>query len=166
LSIIFPAGRGQTDPKEFFSFEERQDIWDRYRRIKELFPEVNLSMPFLDYPSTVEDTNHPFLKGCVAGKSHCAIQTSGDVSPCKLSLDHIAGNIHEHSMASIWGGDGFNPFREFNEENINDPKCQRCKYLRLCRGGCRIVAHRLKNDFAARDPWCELDEKTISQAKL
>lgn len=162
LSIIFPAGRGRTDPNEFFSFEERQGIWERYLRLQEQYPDVSMSMPFLDYLPKVEDTDYLYLKGCVAGKSHCAIQACGDVSPCKLSLHHIAGNIHAQSMSTIWSGDGFSPFREFQEEDVNDHKCHQCKYLRLCRGGCRIVAYRLKGDFKARDPWCELDEKAIS----
>lgn len=127
LGIIYPAGRGETAHHEFFSMPERQDIWDRYLRIKEQYPAVVMRMPFLDYPGTIESTGYRYLDGCVAGKSYCAIQACGDVSPCTLALDHVAGNIHHQSLADIWSGDGFKLFREFGKESVTDPKCRNCK---------------------------------------
>jgi radical SAM protein with 4Fe4S-binding SPASM domain len=166
MSIIYPAGRGADDPRQFFKFDEHEDIWTRYMKLKEQYTYLELRMPFLDLPKKIDNHDFTYLKGCVAGKSHCSIQACGDVSPCKLSLYHRAGNIYDQTLHAIWRGSGFEPFRGFNSNDIHDDKCRQCRYLDLCRGGCRVVASQLTGDFHARDPWCEVDLKQLNFVAL
>lgn len=82
--------------------------------------------------------------GCSAGRTICSIDAHGNVYPCSfLSFKELAcGNIKNKTLMKIWKDSSImNEFR--NLEKV-EGKCAYCRYLDLCRGGCRAAAY-LKN---------------------
>jgi len=74
--------------------------------------------------------------GCQAGLSMLAIDALGNVMPC-LSLQGLKfENVKDKPIAEIWrDSECFDLNRRFEATNVKG-KCQDCKYLKECRGGC------------------------------
>jgi uncharacterized protein len=72
-----------------------------------------------------------------ACSTYFVIESSGDVYPCDFfALDEYKlGNIMDQGYAEMFSGDVAARFRK--ESVPLSEKCQSCKHLALCRGGCR-----------------------------
>jgi len=92
------------------------------------------------------------------------VEADGEVYPCDFyGLDEYRlGNIHTHALGELLTGERA---RQFVAESLyRDPKCARCRWFPLCRGGCR----RLREPFAEGHPslyrYCESQEAFFEYA--
>ncbi len=93
--------------------------------------------------------------GCGAGRSYCAIQPDGRLTPCVYMPYLTIGNLKEKSFRELWE----HPIMK----EIRDPKglwghCAKCEYQAVC-GGCRARAYAYFNDYKGPDPGCILNRK-------
>ena len=100
--------------------------------------------------------------GCTGGDFLVGAKPGGQLTACSFAAPppplHDAGqaqgDAHRprvHELGAYWTQPGaFAPFRQWRA--AQEP-CQSCRYLSLCRGGCRVVAAHL-GDPAAPDPEC------------
>ncbi|HJX50923.1 MAG TPA: radical SAM protein [Candidatus Nanoarchaeia archaeon] len=83
---------------------------------------------------------------CDAGVTQIVISPQGEIRPC-VAYNHILGNILKDNPLKIWRNSKIlKKIRRM--ENIPE-ECSKCKYLVVCRGGCRASAynrHKKLND--------------------
>lgn len=87
--------------------------------------------------------------GCPAGILTCAINESGDVTPCSFFTGLVIGNIFKNKFIDIWNSDLMCIFRERNNFAI----CGSCQYRDNC-GGCRARAYGQTGNVNGEDPYC------------
>ncbi|MDD5639383.1 MAG: radical SAM protein [Candidatus Pacebacteria bacterium] len=94
--------------------------------------------------------------GCSAGRTTCGIDSYGNVYPCSyMVFDELkCGNIKDMSLSEIWK----NSLVMKKIRNINSlkGKCMECKYLTLCRGGCRAAAYLKNRNIEDSDSLCSI----------
>jgi len=69
------------------------------------------------------------------------VEADGSVYPCDFYVmdEYRIGNLHEDTMEQIYQNRDRSGFQK-NSQNHSE-KCRQCKYLAVCRGGCR--RHRI-----------------------
>lgn len=82
--------------------------------------------------------------GCSATRSTCSIDARGNVYPCSFMTfkELRCGNINKATLLEIWAKSPIMKKMRTLDNLVG--KCSTCKYLKLCRGGCRAAAY-LKN---------------------
>jgi radical SAM protein with 4Fe4S-binding SPASM domain len=90
------------------------------------------------------------INGCCAGYDFTSVTASGFIKPCSFS-NKIVGNIENFSI--LWKNSPILHAFRLITSYIKEP-CKSCEYLNLCRGGCRVIAETLTDDFFAPDPEC------------
>jgi radical SAM protein with 4Fe4S-binding SPASM domain len=91
------------------------------------------------------------VEGCGGGSQLLGVNESGQVNACSHCTEWV-GAVHD--LASFW--DDHEHFRRFRERRVTDPRCTRCGYFDLCRGGCPLFATFLGGEFGAPDPECPM----------
>ncbi len=90
--------------------------------------------------------------GCEAANWLIGVSPEGRVSPCSF-LEGPGQDLA--SLKDSWAENAaFAPFRRF-ADTAKAP-CSKCRYLSLCKGGCRAVALFVTGDPLAPDPECPL----------
>jgi radical SAM protein with 4Fe4S-binding SPASM domain len=109
-------------------------------------------------PNSLVPTN-PSV-GCWCG-SFYSITPEGDVTPCPLLGDHVAGGnvLNEDLEQILFHSDLFK--RIVSRENFGG-KCGKCKYRFTC-GGCRTMAYFQTGDVFGEDPTCFIEDLTVSE---
>ncbi len=87
------------------------------------------------------------IAGCVGGSWLVSVDGRGRLSGCSFAAESNPLDWRE-----LGREDPSLPFRRFLERSPEP--CASCAYLRLCRGGCRVVAQHVGGDFLAPDPDC------------
>jgi radical SAM protein with 4Fe4S-binding SPASM domain len=81
---------------------------------------------------------------CGVGECMCFITADGKVCLCP-TLTHrenpafLAGDIREESLKDIW--ERSDTFKKFRYINCKLLKLKKCKYAKICQGGCRSRAY-------------------------
>ncbi|MBN1317540.1 MAG: SPASM domain-containing protein, partial [Anaerolineales bacterium] len=86
---------------------------------------------------------------CVAAREIVEIEPDGQTAACSFSTI-TAGRAED--LAQNWFSPPFQQIRRW-ETRAPEP-CRSCRYLDLCRGGCRALAATLTGDPDAPDPEC------------
>jgi len=90
------------------------------------------------------------VRGCEAGNLLASVDARGRLQGCSFA-PWTEGPAEE--LAARWTAtSAFEPFRGL-ERRLPEP-CASCRYLALCRGGCRAVAVWETGDPLAPDPDC------------
>ncbi len=92
--------------------------------------------------------------GCEGGNLFAAVGPSGDLTGCGFG-GPVEGNVLDDAQPATAFRDGFSAYRQF-AERAPEP-CRSCRYLPLCKGGCRVVA-RAAGSWWDADPGCPLVE--------
>ena len=93
--------------------------------------------------------------GCTGGDFLVGAKAGGQLTACSFAapappLDGARPLVDE--LSRYWDApDAFGAFRRW--QDAAEP-CASCDYLRLCRGGCRVVSAHVTGDLAAPDPEC------------
>lgn len=91
-----------------------------------------------------------YIGGCGAGRSYCAIQPNGDVTPCVYISSRVVGNLRNQGIRKIWECDLFS---ELSDRADRGGHCRACDYRAYC-GGCRARALAYTGNIKAGDPGC------------
>jgi AdoMet-dependent heme synthase len=107
-------------------------------------------------------------RGCIAGRSYCRVDPSGEVTPCPY-LPVALGNITRTPFREIWEKSPL--LGLLRNTSRLEGKCGRCEYAGVC-GGCRARAYglsrlvpnicgdlddpgnRLPGNMMGEEPWC------------
>lgn len=78
----------------------------------------------------------PDFMGCTASRTACNIDYNGNVLPCLLVREPIAGNIRQQSFKEIW--DHSSVFELWRRKRLDYPECQECEWNNICIRECPI----------------------------
>ena len=91
----------------------------------------------MDKPCTecvVKKGTFPAMIGCGAGRQSCSIDPEGNVLPCLLMREPVAGNLRDTPFEEIW--DKSDLFTRFRQVRDSDPACRSCEYKYVCAREC------------------------------
>lgn len=88
---------------------------------------------------------------CLAGSSFIFIMEDGRVTPCPYFFNEI-GNIRESKLIDIWNNNKF--LKELCAPRLLAKECKKCKYGKICFGGCRAAAFHKYGSISEPDPFC------------
>jgi radical SAM protein with 4Fe4S-binding SPASM domain len=87
---------------------------------------------------------------CSAGFTLLAILPDGDVFPCRR-LPIKIGNLSTDNLMDIYQSDILKALRK--SDNI-DQDCNKCYYIKSCKGGLKCLSFATYGDFNRKDPNC------------
>ncbi len=92
------------------------------------------------------------LYGCAGGDHLVGARAHGVLTACSFAAPPAAATTIDR-LGEYWDRpDAFAPFRGWQREAAEP--CRSCRYLSLCRGGCRVVSAHSAGSAAAPDPEC------------
>jgi [mycofactocin precursor peptide]-tyrosine decarboxylase / 3-amino-5-[(4-hydroxyphenyl)methyl]-4,4-dimethylpyrrolidin-2-one synthase len=165
LMGLQPAGRALSQFEEQKLTEEQWLVLHKFfsRRAAELSKriefhiEIDKFVLFKNRLLTPQEHLDSFAKmwcTCPCGRSRCTIAANGDVLPCELMRDVVAGNVHRQSLRDIWKHSA--GFAAIRRRSRGIAACSDCYFWDCCQGGCAAVTHNLTGKFTGADPRCEL----------
>lgn len=89
---------------------------------------------------------------CDAGLNQLVIDPEGNIKPC-VCLNKKLGNILNDNLEWIWNNHKL--LKDIRKLRYIPKECASCKYLSLCRGGCRASAFSYFGKLNAKDPLME-----------
>jgi len=94
--------------------------------------------------------------GCSAARTTCGIDFKGNVYPCSfMEFDELkCGNIKNSSLLKIW--ENSKVMKNLRNLDKLSGKCLKCRYLNLCRGGCRAAAYMKNKRLTDSDYLCSV----------
>lgn len=166
LDFIFNSGNAANNN---LVISQRQKLFYTLKELIKLYIKENPEM-ILDinkvFRSSFLDGYEPFdytldSKPCEYQGS-LTVRPNGDISFCP-SLNKTFGNILNDSIENIVNNEEWIKFSNIKVKDLN-PKCHKCKYLKVCGGGCRADAYYEKNDiYEISDFNCELIEFFVEE---
>lgn len=145
ITPLIPYGRAkgkglEISQKEYIEF--LNEISKIQSSVKVIFP----GSPSKDKPWVCTNGF-----GCHCGKEAMWIDAFGNCSPCYFwGEDYQIGNIKNEKFIDIW-----NQSLQKSIIKGNDV-CKKCKYYKVCRGGCRARSLYLFGNLDEVDPLCPL----------
>lgn len=97
-----------------------------------------------------------FLGGCGAGRTYCAIQPNGKVTPC-VFIPLEAGDLRKDNFNAIWRNSPL--LNSLRDRGDLKGRCGKCEFRFSC-GGCRARALSYFNDLKAPDVGCIFNRET------
>ena len=153
-----PAGRGRavfdrydlTDAQRMGFLDAALDL-HRHHGLR-----VRLDCSFLPFLAAHEPDPELLSRfgvlGCEGGNHLAAIKADGRVTACSFWEEPEAGG-DARRFREMWVAPGaFDVFRGF-VDRAPEP-CRSCRYLQICRGGCRAVAAHVDGLPTGPDPGC------------
>lgn len=101
-----------------------------------------------------------FIGGCGAGRLYCALQPSGDVTPCVFMPDLVIGNVRERPFLDIWHSSEV--LWKLRNRELLRGHCGQCEYKYFC-GGCRARALGYFGDILTPDPGCVYNKELYTR---
>lgn len=100
-----------------------------------------------------------FASSCL--KRMISISPDGTVLPCGSLRSFPLGNIFHEPLLAILRNHRTRGLRRVREKSTSR-YCRGCKYLSVCRGGCRELAFWHSGHYDGNFPYCEARKKTFS----
>lgn len=159
LNPLFPLGRGKDLSGIMFEPHEYKIVVESIKKIINNYGEDRV-ISHLPY---VYISGNSYMRQnsiCLSGISVCRIGPLGEITPCeKLSASElIQGNILNEDLNIVWENSPFFDLLRHIESRV-EGKCKSCKYLTMCRGGCRGEAYVRQGNATAEDPICWITGK-------
>lgn len=148
LLPLIPVGRAKQIDKYVISREE----WKKLCLNKKYFQKKYGIEVFADSPvSSANKENLGKSLPCMCGYQFLGITPNGEYTVCPI-VSKGDGSIWNTSIEEYWKSSPLlNDIRDITKLK---GKCKTCKYLSLCRGGCRGLAETVKGDILQPDPMC------------
>ncbi len=105
----------------------------------------------LDMPCTEcvqRGTIRPDFMGCRAARTACNITHNGDVIPCLLIREPIAGSLRERTLRDIWLESGV--FASWRKKHLMSPECSKCDWADVCIRECPMSPSQLSVESDGR----------------
>jgi len=126
-----------------------------YKQLKKAKEDFGLHVAFTGgfpiclLPAINDETVRMIGNYCDAGLNQVIIGPDGELRPC-VCLGEKLGNILEDDLKNIWGNNQF--LLDIRKMKFVPEKCKGCKYVSICRGGCRASAQGYFGKIDAIDP--------------
>jgi len=129
--------------------------WNRMvYKIREFKTQTQIKMsPMFDFSqldkidfSIIEKIETPKSVNCGAGTNKFYIYPNGDLCGCTCFKKQPIGNIYQNSIKEI--------LAEGQTITVRHPVCIKCKYFRLCKGGCLGSGYQHSGILGTPDPRC------------
>lgn len=152
LFSVTPLGRATNDdvvsPKEWESLTEK--LYEIYQS-RELKTDTVCELHHLRGNESITFNE---AECRLYTRNHAIVLPNGKVFPCSMFIttDKSLGNIKDSSFEEIWNN---SPVWNFYGSHIDDPSCNDCKLLALCKGGCPGYSYLLTGNITKHDPRCE-----------
>lgn len=150
-----PGGRARNNYESMrLTLEQRREFFPRLEALTQKYnlkPHIDCAMmPFIYWHHPNRETLDLWAgDGCVAAIEIAEIRPDGLTAACSFSAV-TAGRAED--LAHNWYSPGLQQLRSW-VSRAPEP-CRSCRYLDLCRGGCRALAATLTGDPDAPDPEC------------
>ncbi len=95
-----------------------------------------------------------YVGGCGAGRVYCAVQPSGDVTPC-VFMPIKVGNLRTDEFETVWNHPVMELLRDRSDRTGH---CRTCDYKLNC-GGCRARSWGYFGDLRRPDPGCKFNQE-------
>ena len=105
--------------------------------------------PMCILPKINDETIAMIGNYCDAGLNQVVIDPEGNIKPC-VCLSENMGNILKDDLRKIWSENKF--LKDIRKLKFLPSECAGCKYLSMCRGGCRASAKGYYGKINAKDP--------------
>jgi uncharacterized protein len=97
----------------------------------------------------------------MSGTCECqfVVESDGGVYPCDFYVTDkwLMGNIKDMDIEELGGTEQVKTF--INDSKHVDIKCNSCKWLKLCRGGCRRLREPFENEKPGLNRYCSSYEE-------
>ena len=165
FDLLVYEGNATTLKENVFSSHELSVIINRYLKkdidLKNLDSSISLgkknnmfSVLGAKEEAFEEATNHyAFCGGCYNGLSSIAINSNGDVYPCRrlpITIGNVLIDSFEHLILS-------NSLMKQFRQRESYKGCDSCKFFHICRG-CPAYSYSIYNDPFIKPPYCFLFE--------
>ncbi len=108
-------------------------------------------VPFMEHLHDEKEKNYlAWGVGCQSCRHVLAIDTNGDIYPCKWTEGPLLGNAFGEDFARIMDSELFLSIKNREKQG----KCAGCEHLELCGGGCMVDAYKLTGDYRNGAPYC------------
>jgi len=137
--LFKPAGRGKVLENEILSFEDREILDEKFRRVIEIAHEyefiVGFDTCFAPYLATFSYSLKGTYDSCTGSRVSAYIDWDLSVRPCSFMQEEKGESLRNKTLQDIWWGNYFNDFRK-SLLRANRPYCQKCSDFLYCFGGC------------------------------
>ena len=154
ISIGTPTATGEMKKDKTLVIDRKMflDIYNQLIKAKKDFG-INVGFtggfPMCLLPKIDKKTTDMIGNYCDAGLNQLVIGPDGELRAC-VCLGEKLGNILEDDLKQIWST---NPFLlDLRSMKFVPDDCKDCKYVSLCRGGCRASAQGYFGKLNAIDP--------------
>jgi AdoMet-dependent heme synthase len=101
----------------------------------------------------------PMFMGCQAGRTCFCIDWEGNIIPCLIWREPLAGSVRKQSLLDIWQNSPL--FQHLRRHRGDDfPECNLCDYSDVCARECPISPSQKEYDSQRRRDHIEVIKKT------
>lgn len=154
FSVGMPTATGEMSKNKNLVINRKnfEKVFHQLIKAKKDF-HINTSLtggfPLCILPEINQDIIGMINNYCDAGLNQLVIEPNGIIRPC-VCLNQQLGNILSDNIDNVWEHDNYlNNLRKL--KYIPD-ECKNCKYVHICRGGCRASAYSYYGKINAIDP--------------
>ena len=154
FSVGSPSVTGEMAHRKNEMLIDKEKFLNVYEQLKKAEKDFGIMVSFTGgfplciLPDYEKDVNMISNYGD-AGLNQLVISPEGDVRPC-VCLSENLGNILKDDLQEIWKKNKF--LLNLRSLKFSPDMCKECKYLALCRGGCRASAQGYSGKINAIDP--------------
>jgi len=154
FSVGSPSASGEMKKDKNLVINKKMflDIYYQLRKAKKDFGiRVGFSggFPLCLLPEINKETIEMIGNYCDVGLNQLTIGPSGELRPC-VCFNQNLGNILTDNLKKIW--DENELLLDFRTMKFIPEICRKCKYVSVCRGGCRASAQGYFKKLNAIDP--------------
>lgn len=137
IQRIIPRGRALNSLEYSLTEEQVSSIFEQLHKIKNNYNlDINIKDPF---PLCIVDKKYQYLQtnSCRDGFEIGSINFNGDMSRCGADSRFLLGNIFKiKDLQQFWNENSI--LVDFRSKKWLPEKCQKCKLLERCGGGCPL----------------------------
>jgi radical SAM protein with 4Fe4S-binding SPASM domain len=151
-----PAGRGQaTFEQEDLTAEQGEALWPLVRKLTfrhwvRLKLDCSFAPMVFFHRPPLALARFFGVVGCEGGNLLASVMPDGGLTGCSFG-GPTAASIFDGPGVERALAEGFSAFRDY-PQRAPEP-CRSCEYLKLCKGGCRVVS-KARGDWWQPDPGC------------
>lgn len=154
FSVGTPSATGEMEKDKNLVIDKKMFL-EIYNQLKKAKKDFNLHVgfsggfPICLLPEINKDTIKMIGNYCDAGLNQIIIGPDGGLRPC-VCLGENLGNILSDDLKEIWNNNKF--LLDIRAMKFVPKECRNCKYVSICRGGCRASAQGYFGKLNAIDP--------------
>lgn len=163
ISYEMPFGNAQKN--KIFPTEKWNNFVDKILEEVEFPLLIKKIFPLELYDKNMDSINQENrCLNCGSGKENIYIYPDFNVYPCTCLTDFCIGNIRVKNLEEIIKGKENNIFLNYNilEESI----CNKCKYKKLCNGGCIGMSYNILGKLGLGDIRCPILKKYYEEKSI